>query len=95
MRRLELSSVQPNEAHLKINELSKKFNVINFTTNVDDLLERAYNKQITHLHGYLNEVIYNFNDNNQQIVDIENFFVNDTTQGCVDKAYEMSAVNFF
>ncbi len=59
-RRKQLANVEPNDAHLKIAELSKKFEVINFTTNVDDLLERAGCEDVKHIHGFLPEVVINY-----------------------------------
>lgn len=52
-RRLELKSVKPNKMHKKIAELSKRFKLVNFTQNVDDLLERAGCSDVIHLHGEL------------------------------------------
>lgn len=71
-RRLQLGSVEPNSAHIKIAELSKRkdLDVINITTNIDDLLERAGVNQVLHLHGKLKEVITNYNTNNEKIIDI-------------------------
>jgi len=60
-RRVELGSVEPNLAHLRIGEWYKRFpgQVINLTTNVDDLLERAgvLEPSIIHVHGYLPEIV--------------------------------------
>lgn len=55
-RRIGLNNVVPNKAHYKIAEWSKKYNVINITTNVDDLLERSGSFPL-HLHGFLPEII--------------------------------------
>lgn len=61
-RRKELGTVEPNLAHLRIGEWYNRYpgQVINFTTNVDDLLERAGvpHKDVIHAHGYLREVRY-------------------------------------
>lgn len=61
-RRVELANVQPNFAHLQIGKWFKEFSgrVLNITTNVDDLLERAgvEHQEVLHVHGYLPEVIY-------------------------------------
>lgn len=61
-RRKELGSVQPNAAHLAIGDFYKRYpsQVINFTTNVDDLLERSGipHEDVIHAHGYLPEVRY-------------------------------------
>lgn len=59
-RREELGTVEPNLAHCRIAEWANRFpgQVINLTTNVDNLLERAGVKSdILHIHGYLPEVI--------------------------------------
>lgn len=60
-RRADLAKVEPNIAHLRIAEWYKRYPdvVLNVTTNVDDLLERAGIPQlgILHVHGYLPEVI--------------------------------------
>ena len=63
MRRQEMQNVEPNIAHLRIAEWFQRYGagaVKNFTTNVDDLLERAGipREEILHVHGYLKEVIY-------------------------------------
>ncbi|MBZ7981641.1 NAD-dependent deacetylase [Campylobacter sp. RM12640] len=55
-RRFELRKVTPNKMHEKIAEISKRFEVINFTQNVDDLLERAGCENVIHLHGKLLEL---------------------------------------
>lgn len=47
---------QPNEAHKKIAELEKFFDVSIITQNVDDLHERAGSTNVLHLHGKLSEV---------------------------------------
>ncbi|QYC51540.1 putative NAD-dependent protein deacetylase, SIR2 family [Erwinia phage KEY] len=60
-RRVELGTVEPNLAHMRIAEWYKRFpgQVANLTTNVDDLLERAgvLEPSIIHLHGYLPEIV--------------------------------------
>lgn len=43
----------PNAAHLAIARLQERYEVVNFTQNVDDLLERAGCMQVYHLHGSL------------------------------------------
>lgn len=59
-RRVEMQTVEPNLAHLRIAEWYKRFpgQVINLTTNVDDLFERAGidREDILHVHGYLKEM---------------------------------------
>lgn len=60
-RRVELGTVEPNLAHLRIGEWYERFpgQVINLTTNVDDLLERSgiLEQSIVHVHGYLPEIV--------------------------------------
>lgn len=70
LRRQQLKAVEPNYAHKKIAELSKHFNVINITCNVDDLLERSGSKNVIHLHGKITEVIKNHEEVNEEIIDI-------------------------
>jgi NAD-dependent deacetylase len=48
-----LQQAEPNEAHRSIARLQSKFNVVNITQNVDDLLERAGCEDVVHLHGTL------------------------------------------
>lgn len=60
-RRQELATVGPNLGHTSVADWYKRFpgQVVNITTNVDDLLERAgvdY-KDILHVHGYLKEMV--------------------------------------
>lgn len=54
-RRLALKNILPNHAHEKIAEWCKEYDVMNFTTNVDTLLEQAGSKPI-HLHGIVSQV---------------------------------------
>lgn len=46
-----VNSCDPNEAHFAIAELQSKYEVINITQNIDNLLERAGCKDVWHLHG--------------------------------------------
>lgn len=55
-RRAQLFMVFPNEAHLALAELEKKYEVRIITQNVDDLHERAGSTQVLHLHGELLKV---------------------------------------
>lgn len=50
-RRKEVLNAQPNDAHKKIVDFEKNYNVQIVTQNVDDLHERAGSKNIIHLHG--------------------------------------------
>ena len=52
-RREQLDAVEPNEAHLLIAQLEKRFRVTVLTQNVDDLHERAGSTAVVHLHGEL------------------------------------------
>jgi len=50
-RRKNVREAKPNDAHIAIAKLQKKFKVSIITQNVDDLHERAGSKTIVHLHG--------------------------------------------
>jgi NAD-dependent deacetylase len=52
-RRKQMPDVQPNAAHIALSKLEDKYDVINVTQNVSDLLERGGSKNIIHLHGEL------------------------------------------
>lgn len=54
--REKISLAKPNEAHFKITELEKYFNVNVVTQNIDDLHERAGNNNVIHLHGEINKL---------------------------------------
>lgn len=75
-RRCELATVEPNIAHLRIAEWFNRYPdaVLNITTNVDDLLERAGipHDEILHVHGYLPEIKYKMfpDTQNATILDI-------------------------
>lgn len=56
LRRKQLMEVEPNAAHFAITELQQQFDVHVITQNVDDLHERAGNKNVLHLHGQLKQV---------------------------------------
>ncbi|MGL4521356.1 MAG: Sir2 family NAD-dependent protein deacetylase [Bacilli bacterium] len=59
-RRVELGNVVPTEMHKQIAKWQDEFgadNIVNITTNVDDLLERAGVTGAIHLHGYLPEIV--------------------------------------
>ena len=51
MRFEKVQSVQPNVGHFALAKLQEKFDVINITQNIDDLLERAGCRNVWHLHG--------------------------------------------
>ena len=66
-RRRELPNVQPNDAHKTLVKLEEKYDVINITQNVSDLLERAGASDVIHLHGELTKArgsLYNNIPNN-------------------------------
>lgn len=44
---------EPNAAHEAVARLQDRFNVINFTQNIDDLLERGGCENVRHMHGSL------------------------------------------
>lgn len=50
----QYKSCEPNEAHKAIARLQEKFHVVNFTQNIDDLLERAGCENVIHIHGRSN-----------------------------------------
>ena len=54
-RRRQLSTVEPNAAHLALARLEREFSgeVLLVTQNVDDLHERAGSKNVVHMHGQL------------------------------------------
>src|ERR1017187_8933332 len=52
-RRKQMPDVKPNAAHEALAKLEERFDVINITQNVSDLLERGGSKNIIHLHGEL------------------------------------------
>lgn len=56
MRRKQLLTVEPNDAHRLVAELEKDYNVTVVTQNVDNLHERGGSTNIIHLHGELTKV---------------------------------------
>lgn len=54
-RRIDLKNYNPNFAHTAVAELTKKYDVINITTNVDDLLERGGSLPL-HIHGDIRKI---------------------------------------
>lgn len=51
MRRRDVANAQPNDAHIALAMLEKKYHVTIITQNIDDLHERGGSKNIIHLHG--------------------------------------------
>ena len=56
MLRKKLYQAAPNEGHLLIHELEKRFEVTVVTQNVDNLYEKAGSSRVIHLHGELSKV---------------------------------------
>lgn len=57
LRRRDVLSAQPNDAHLAITKLQAVFpNTQIITQNIDDLHERAGNKNVLHLHGEITKL---------------------------------------
>ena len=50
-RRKQVLEAKPNEGHLLVAQLQKKYDVQVITQNIDDLHERAGSKKVLHLHG--------------------------------------------
>lgn len=63
LRRRQLHEVQPNDAHVGLVELEKKYQVVIVTQNVDNLHEKAGSKHIIHLHGELFKVRSTLDEN--------------------------------
>jgi NAD-dependent deacetylase len=51
MRRKQVMQAQPNQAHHRIAQLERHFDVEVVTQNIDDLHERAGSSKVLHLHG--------------------------------------------
>ncbi|WP_432786831.1 NAD-dependent protein deacylase [Oligella sp. MSHR50489EDL] len=56
LRRAQLKTVEPNDAHKILAALEDAFDVHIITQNVDDLHERAGSSKVLHLHGELRKV---------------------------------------
>lgn len=94
-RRLELRKVKPNKMHEKIAEISRHFEVINFTQNVDDLLERAGCENVIHLHGKLLELhCTNCNDITKLNLNDDLEFKFENCKKCQSKLIKPSVVFF-
>ncbi|GGE43247.1 SIR2 family NAD-dependent protein deacylase [Psychroflexus planctonicus] len=63
LRRKQLLEVKPNAAHFALTELQARFDVQIVTQNVDNLHEKAGNKNVLHLHGELLKARSEHNDN--------------------------------
>lgn len=55
-RRMQLESVEPNQAHRLLASLESFYEVVVVTQNVDNLHERAGSGNVIHLHGELTKV---------------------------------------
>lgn len=55
-RRIELGTVEPNDAHKALAKLEDKYEVNIYTQNIDDLHERGGSTNVFHLHGDLKKV---------------------------------------
>lgn len=64
-RRRQLKEVSPNAAHHFLKYLEVDFEVVVVTQNVDDLHEKAGNKNIIHLHG---ELLKARSENNEELI---------------------------
>jgi NAD-dependent deacetylase len=53
LRRKDVSTAQPNAAHLGLAQLQDKYDVRIITQNIDDLHERAGSQHVLHLHGQI------------------------------------------
>ena len=54
-RRKQMITSQPNQGHILLAKLEKKYDVQIITQNIDDLHERAGSQNILHLHGELSK----------------------------------------
>ncbi len=62
-RRKQLQNVEPNAGHIVLAELERYFDVEIITQNVDNLHERAGSTKVLHLHGELQKVRSEKNEN--------------------------------
>ena len=61
MRKNQMKTIQPNQAHIICKELEKWFDVTIVSQNVDDLHEKSGSSNIYHLHGTLTKLRSSFN----------------------------------
>ncbi|MEE2930999.1 MAG: Sir2 family NAD-dependent protein deacetylase [Bacteroidota bacterium] len=64
LRREQVLKSKPNQGHIALNKLTKKFNLDIITQNIDDLHERSGSNNVIHLHGNILEA-KSTSDNNQ------------------------------
>ena len=70
-RRRQLTTVEPNQAHLLVAQLQERFEITVVTQNIDNLHERAGSRHIIHLHGELTKATSSRNPNDpRQIVEL-------------------------
>ena len=55
LRRKQVLKSKPNQGHIALNKLIKKFNLNIITQNIDDLHERSGSNNVLHLHGNILE----------------------------------------
>lgn len=46
-----ISNAEPNDAHKAIADMQDRYDIINYTQNIDNLLERAGCQNVQHMHG--------------------------------------------
>ena len=63
-RRKQVLKSRPNQGHIALNKLNKKFDLHIITQNIDDLHERSGSNNVLHLHGNILEA-KSTRDNNQ------------------------------
>lgn len=68
LRRAQLETSRPNEAHRALKDLENYYDVVVITQNVDDLHEKAGSSSIIHLHGELVKARSELNPN--EVIDI-------------------------
>lgn len=80
-RRRALLDAQPNDAHKALVELEKYYEVYVITQNVDDLHERAGQKNVLHLHGELMKIRSVTNPDYIETLDIDRLETTPATRG--------------
>lgn len=74
-RRAQLKTVEPNAAHIGLVAAQKALadvaEVVHYTTNVDNLLERAGAVNVNHVHGNLTELITRWGTPEAKVVDAD------------------------
>lgn len=73
MRKNQMKTVEPNDAHFTVKEMENDFDVTVITQNVDNLHEKAGSSKIIHLHGELSKLksSNNFNYKEDYIEDLK------------------------